>query len=145
MRRPRGRGYPERRAPSPVVKGEAQKQREAEAPLVQKENAWSLERQIVRIVGGCVEPKGTAGLFATLFAQLRAIVGPDQVAEVFEQFDNRESLLRRPIRGNGEGDCQEQPSRGWWAHDWSPVVLRLVQLRRRCSDGFGGLTAMVLA
>ena len=55
-------------------------------------------------------------MFAVFLAQLRAIVGPDQVAEVFEQLDDSESLLRRPVSGNGEGDCQEQLGRGR-AHD----------------------------
>jgi hypothetical protein len=68
------------------------------------------ERRIVRIVGGGVAWKGTTVWFAIFVAQVRTVMGPDQVAEILEQFDHRESLLGRPVSGNGEGDCQEQSS-----------------------------------
>jgi len=83
--------------------------------------SFRLEGQIVRVVGTCVELKGRTVLFAVLLAQLRAVVGPDQIAEVFEQLDDGESLLWGPVSGNGEGDCQEQAGRGR-AHDLISVV-----------------------
>jgi hypothetical protein len=36
-------------------------------------------------------------LFPTFVAQLGAVVGPDQVAKILEQFDNREGFFGRPI------------------------------------------------
>jgi hypothetical protein len=40
-----------------------------------------------------------------------AIMAPDQVAEVFEQLDDGESLLRGPVSGNGEGESGVSGSR----------------------------------
>jgi hypothetical protein len=76
------------------------------------------EGQIVR---SGVELGRMTALFAVLVTQLRTVVGPDQVAEVFKELDDGEGLLRRPICGNGEGDCQEQSGRGW-AHELVSVV-----------------------
>ena len=74
------------------------------------ENAGGLERPIVGIVGRCAGLKGIGRLavqLAILPVQLRGVVRPDQVAEVFKQLDHGKRLLRRPVSGNGEGDCQE--------------------------------------
>jgi hypothetical protein len=57
------------------------------------------EGQIVRSGG---ELGRMTALFAVLVTQLRTVVGPDQVAEVFKELDDGEGLLRRPICGNGE-------------------------------------------
>ena len=75
----------------------------------------------IRIVWSGVEPGRTTALLAVLVTLLRTVVGPDQVAAVFKEFDDGEGLLRRPISGNGEGDCQEQSGRGW-AHELVSVV-----------------------
>jgi len=103
------------------------------------EKAGRLERPIVGIVGRCVELKGTV-LLAVLLVQLRAVVRPDQAAEVFQQLDDGKSLLRRPVSGNGEGNCQERSGRGR-AHD----LVSVLRVRLSFGDGggnaFGRLTA----
>jgi hypothetical protein len=79
-----------------------------------------LERPIVGIgiVGRCgpaAEGKGIGALavqLAVLLLQLGGVVRPDLVAEVFKQIDHGKRLLRRPVSGNGEGDCQKQSGRG---------------------------------
>jgi hypothetical protein len=42
-------------------------------------------------------------LLAVLLEQLRAVVRPDQVAEVFKQLNDGKSLLRRPVSGMAKG------------------------------------------
>ena len=100
------------------------------------EQADRLERPIVGIVGRCVDVKG-AGLLAVLLVQLRAVVRPDQVTEVFEQLDDGKSLLRRPVSGNGEGNCQERSGRGR-AHDLVSVVRARLSFGVACGNAFGG-------
>jgi hypothetical protein len=51
-------------------------------------------------------------LFPTFVAQLRAVVGPDQVAKILEQFDNREGLFARPIRRNANGKVRSDRVEG---------------------------------
>jgi hypothetical protein len=42
-------------------------------------------------------------LFPTFVAQPRVVVGPDQVAKILEQFDNREGLFGRQCAGMPNG------------------------------------------
>jgi hypothetical protein len=50
-------------------------------------------------------------------------------------------LLRRPVSGNGEGDCQEQSGRGC-AHDF--VSIGRTRFGVVCGNAFGRLTAAAL-
>jgi hypothetical protein len=66
-------------------------------------------------------------IVADLVKQLRAVVIPDQLAQVIEQLDDGESLFRRLIGRNGEGHCQDLAGRGrfhdvapWYAHAAQP-------------------------
>ena len=126
------------------MEAEAQKQRGTRKGPLLMEKAGGLERPIVGIVGRCAGLKGIGRLavqLAVLPVQLRGVVRPDQVAEVFKQLDHGKRLLRRPVSGNGEGDCQEQSGRGR-AHDF--VSIGRTRFGVVCGNAFGRLTAAAL-
>ena len=123
------------------MEAEAQKQRGTRRGPLLMEKAGGLERPIVGIVGRCAGFKGIGRLavqLAILPVQLRGVVRPDQVAEVFKQLDHGKRLLRRPVSGNGEGDCQEQSGRGR-ARDF--VSIGRTRFGVVCGNAFGRLTA----
>ena len=69
--------------------------------------ARRLERRIVSFIVGVITVGG-AIVLAVLVEQLHAVVRPDAIAQVIEQFDDGEGLFRRPVGRDFEGDGERQ-------------------------------------
>src|SRR5262249_52024079 len=77
-----------------------------------------------RVMLGC----GWSVLLTSFLEQLHAVVISDHFLEVVEELEDGKSLFRGPVRGNGEGDREQQAGRSGRFHD---LVFR--RLRARCS------------